>query len=82
MPPARRGGVQRQSVAHQSGHALATNFTTAARVTDAITGAVLRRVTAAGTDIAGDASGITGTMTVGAVANSVSARPVSFARTL
>jgi len=58
-----------------------TNFTTAARVTDAVTGAVLSGVTASGTDIAGDASGVAGTMTVGAVTNSVSARPVSFART-
>lgn len=58
-----------------------TNFTTTARVTDAITGAALSGVTAAGTDIAGAPSSIAGTLTVGAVANSVSARPVSFART-
>jgi len=55
-------------------------FTVAARVTDAITGNVLSGVTASGDGISGSASSAAGTMTVGATANSVSARPVAFAR--
>lgn len=55
-------------------------FTVAARITDAITGNVLSGVTASGDGISGSASSAAGTMTVGASANSVSARPVAFAR--
>jgi hypothetical protein len=54
--------------------------TSPAKITDAITGAALSGVTAAGSDIGGSASALSGVMTVGATTASAAARPVTFSR--